>query len=98
MGEPLMEEIMRKGNKGEWASLEAQTKKNLPAIQDIWVQSLGQEDTLEREMATHSIPARRIPLTEEPGGQQSMGSQRVGHGVTNTFTFFQYGGIQGREL
>ena len=56
-----MEEIMRRGNKGEWASLEAQTKKNLPAIQDIWVRSLGQEDTLEREMATHSILAWRIP-------------------------------------
>ena len=61
MGEPLMEEIMSRGNKGEWASLKAQTKKNLPAIQDIWVRSLGQEDTLEREMATHSILAWRIP-------------------------------------
>ena len=97
MGEPLMEEIMRRGNKGEWASPEAQVK-NLPATQDIWVRSLGQEDTLEREMATHSTLAWRIPWTEEPGGLQSMGSQRVGHGATNTFTFFQYGGIQGREL
>ena len=50
------------------ASLVAQTVKNLPAMQDIWVQSLGQEDPLEKEMATHSrILAWRIPWTEEPG-------------------------------
>ena len=54
--------------------------KNLPAMQEIQVQSLGQEDPLEKGMATHSsIPARRIPWTEEPGGLQSMESQRVGH-------------------
>ena len=54
----------------------AQTVKNLPAMQETWVQSLGQEDHLEKEMATHSsILARRIPWTEEPGGLQSMGSQ-----------------------
>ena len=64
----------------------------MPATQDIWVRSLGQEDTLEREMATHSILAWRIPWTEEPGGLQSMGSQRVGHGATNTFTFFNMEG------
>ena len=53
--------------------------KSLPAKQ-MWVPSLGQEDPLEKEMATHSsIPAWRIPWTEESGGlQQSMGSQRVG--------------------
>ena len=46
----------------------------------MWVQSLGQEDSLEKEMATHSsILAWRIPWTEEPGGLQSMGSQRVEH-------------------
>ena len=46
----------------------------------MWVQSLGQEDSLEKEMATQSsILAWRIPWTEEPGGLQSMGSQRVGH-------------------
>ena len=51
----------------------AQTLKN-------WVQSLGQEDPLEKGMATHfSILARKTPWTEEPGGLQSMGSQRVGH-------------------
>ena len=54
--------------------------KNLPAMQGTWVQSLGQEDPLEKEMATHSsILAWRIPWMEEPGGLQSMGLQRVGH-------------------
>ena len=56
--------------------------KNLPAMQEaqeMWVRSLGREDPLEKEMATHSsILAWRIPWTEEPGGLQSMGSQRVG--------------------
>ena len=54
--------------------------KNLPAVQEIWVRSLGQEDSLEKEMATHSsILAWRIPWTEELGGLQCMGSQKVGH-------------------
>ena len=54
--------------------------KNPPAIQETWVQSLSQEDPLEKEMATHSsILAWRILWTEEPGGLQSTGSQRVGH-------------------
>ena len=54
--------------------------KNPPAIQEIRVQSLGREDPLEEEMATHSsVLAWEIPRTEEPGGLQSMGSQRVGH-------------------
>ena len=54
--------------------------KNLPAIKETWVQSLGQEDPLEKGMATHfSILAWRIPWTEEPGGLQSMRSQRAGH-------------------
>ena len=58
----------------------AQTVNNLPAIQETWVQSLGQEDLLEKEMATHSsILAWKIPQREKPGGLQSMGSQRVGH-------------------
>ena len=62
------------------ASLVAQRLKRLPAMQETWVQSLGQEDPLEKEMATHSsILAWRIPWTEEPGGLQSTGSQRVGH-------------------
>ena len=54
--------------------------KNLPAIQEMWVQSLGQEDPLEEGMATHSsILAWRIPWTEKPGRLQSIGSQRVRH-------------------
>ena len=62
------------------ASLVAQTVKNLSAMQETQVRSLGQEDPLEKGMATHStILAWRIPWTEEPGGLQSMGSQRVGH-------------------
>ena len=61
-------------------SLVAQMVKRLPAIQETQVLSLGWEDLLEKEMATHSsIPAWRIPGTEEPGRQQSMGSQRVRH-------------------
>ena len=52
--------------------------KRLPAMRETWVRSLGQEDPLEKEMATHSsILARRIPRTEEPGGLQSTESQRV---------------------
>ena len=58
----------------------AQRLKRLPAMQETWVQSLGQENPLENEMATHSnILAWRIPWTEEPGGLQSTGLQRVGH-------------------
>ena len=61
-------------------SLVAQLVKNLPAVQETRVQSLGREDPLEKEMATHSsILAWKISWTEEPGGLQSMGSQRVGH-------------------
>ena len=58
----------------------AQRLKRLPAMWETWIQSLGQEDPLEKEMATHSsILAWEIPGTEEPGGLQSMGSQRVRH-------------------
>ena len=58
----------------------AQMVKHLPAMQETWVQSLSWEDPLEKGMATHSsIPAWKIPWTEEPGGLQSMGSQRIGH-------------------
>ena len=54
--------------------------ENLPAMQETRAQSLGQEDPLEKEIATHSsILAWRIPWTEEPGGLQSVGSQRVRH-------------------
>ena len=62
------------------ASLVAQMVKNLPAMQDARIRSLGWEDPLEKGMATHSsILAWRIPRTEESGGLQSMGSQGVGH-------------------
>ena len=62
------------------ASLVAQMVKNLPAMQETLVRSLGREDPLEKEMATHSsILAWRIPWTEEPSGLQSTGLQRVGH-------------------
>ena len=58
----------------------AQMVKNLPAIQETWVQSLDQKDPLEKGMATHSsILAWRIPWTEEPGELQSIGLQRVEH-------------------
>ena len=60
--------------------LMAQTVKRLSTMQETWVQSLGWEDPLEREMAIHSRTiAWKIPWTEEPGRLQSMGSQRVGH-------------------
>ena len=63
-----------------WASLVAQMVKNLPAMWDTQVQSLGQEDPLEEGMATNSrVLAWRIRWTEEPGGLQSMGLQRVRH-------------------
>ena len=62
------------------AALVAWLVKNLPVMQETWVQSLGLEDTLEKEMATHSsILAWRIPWTEKPSRLQSTGSQRVGH-------------------
>ena len=61
-------------------SLVAQMVKHLPTMQETWVKSLGWEDLLEKEMATHSsILVWKIPWTEKPGRQQSTGSQRVGH-------------------
>ena len=63
-----------------WASLVAQLVKNLPAMWETWVRSLRWEDPLEEKKATRSsILAREIPLTEEPGGLQSMGLQRIRH-------------------
>ena len=60
--------------------LVAQLVKNPPAMRETWVRSLGWEDTLEKEMAIHSsILAQKISWTEEPGGLQPMGLQRVGH-------------------
>ena len=63
-----------------WTSLVAQMVKNLPTIWETWVKSMGWEDLLEKGMATHSsVLAWRISWTEESGGLQCMGSQRVGH-------------------
>ena len=70
-------------------SLVVQTVKNLPAVQETWFQALDWEDPLEKGMATHSsILSQRIPWTEEPGGPQCIGSQRVRHHrASNTITF-----------
>ena len=58
----------------------AQTVKNLPAVQETWVRSLGWEDPLEKDMVFHSsIRAWKIPWMEEPGRLQSMAWQRIGH-------------------
>ena len=73
----------------------AQLEKNLPAMQETWVQFLGQEDTLEKEMAANTL-AWRIPWTEESGRLQSIGLQRVGHDSVTTFHFFI--GYQNRRL
>ena len=81
----------------------AQTVKNLPAMQEIWIRSLGREDPLEKGTATHSsILAWRIPWTEEPDRLQSMGSKTVRHnGGTLTFPFwYSWGfpsGTSGKE-
>ena len=70
------------------ASLVAWTVKCLPTMQETWVQSLGWEDPLEKEVATHySIQAWKIPRTKEPGGLQSMGSQRVGRNWATSLRF-----------
>ena len=85
--EPLanLEKMLRNSNKYQirntlGASTVARMVKNLPAMQEAWVPSLGPEDLLEKGMATHSsILAWRIPWTGEPSGLQSMGSLRVGY-------------------
>ena len=75
--ESKMEKMQESINK---ASLVAQRLKHLPAMRETWLRSLGWEDPLEKEMATHSrVLAWRIPGTEEPGGLLSMGSHRVRH-------------------
>ena len=71
--------------------LNIQRVKHLPAMRETWVWSLGWEDPLEKEMATHSsILAWRIPWTEEPGRLQSTGSQRVGHGWVTSLSFSSF--------
>ena len=74
------------------ASLLAQTVKNPPAMREIWVRFLGQEDPLEKRMATHSsILVWRIPQTEKPGRLQPMGPQKVRHNwVTNFHLHISY--------
>ena len=81
------------------ASLVAQRFKCLPAMRETWVWSLGREDSLEKEMTTHSyILAWRIPWMEEPGGLQSMGSQRVRHNWATSFSLLAFREkIQARE-
>ena len=85
------------------ASLVAQTVKNPPAMLETWVRSLGWEDSLEEEMATHSrILAWRIPWIEKPGRLQSMGLQRVGsnfhfHFFSRDKTMHLFWGWKGRQ-
>ena len=77
---PIIPTIFVLRYKYKEASLVAQTVKRLPTTRETPVRSLDREDTLEKEMATHSSTlAWKIPWTEEPGRLQSMGSQRVGH-------------------
>ena len=72
-----------------WTSLVVQTVKCLPAMQKTWVRSLGRKDSLEKEMPIHSsILAWKIPWMEEPGGLQSVGSQRVRHDWATSLSFF----------
>ena len=72
-------------------SLVEQRLKRLPALRETPVQSLGREDTLEKEMATHSsILAWEIPWTQEPGGLQSTGLQRVGHDRVTSLSLSLY--------
>ena len=79
------------------ASLVAQLVKNPPAVRETWVRSLRWEDPLEKGKATHSsIPAWRIPWTEEPGRLQSMGSQRVGHDLATLIII--YGSERSKSL
>ena len=83
---------------GYWASLVAQRVKCLPAMWETRVRSLGREDPLEMEMATHSSPlAWRIPWTEEPERLQSTGSQRVGHDWATSLSFLSFFWSDNRE-
>ena len=78
-----------------WASLVAQRLKRLPGMQETRVRSLGWEDSLEKEMATHSsIHAWRLPWTEEPGRLQSTGSQRVGHDWASSLSLYLHSAAQ----
>ena len=77
----------------------AQIVKCLPTIQETWVQSLGQEDLLEKEIATHSsIAAWETPWTEELGGLQSMESQTVRHNLVNEHTIFEFSSLNFQNI
>ena len=79
-GSPDTASFLHGGQEDPGPSLVAQTVKRLPAVRETWIQSLGQNNPLEEEIATHSSTlAWKIPWMEEPGGLQSMGSQRVKH-------------------
>ena len=79
-------------------SLVAQTVKSLPAVQKTWVRSLGWEDPLGKEMATHSSTlAWNIPWMEEPGRLQYMESKRIGHDWVTSLSFFQTKLLRVRE-
>ena len=76
------------------ASLVAQRLKRLPAMRETWVQSLGREDPLKKEMAANSsILAWRTPWMEEPGGLQSSGSQRAGHEWATSLSHLQFSSV-----
>ena len=82
---------LRRNHYYQRTSLVAQIVKHLPTMRETWVQSLGQEYSLEKEMATHcSILAWKIPWMEEPGRLQSMGSLRVGHNWATFFVSFYH--------
>ena len=84
-------QIMRRYMVIIWASLVAQRLKRLPAMWETWVRSLGWEDPLEKEMATHSsMPSWRSPWTEKLGGLQSTGSQRVRHDWVTSISLFTF--------
>ena len=83
---------------GTQSSLMAQTVKHLSTMWETWVWSLGQEDPLEKEMATHSSTiACKIPLMEEPGRLQSMGSQRLRHNWATSLSLCGYTGVADTE-
>ena len=87
---PHMHQFIRKDTTQEQASPVAQMVKHLPAMWETWVRSLGWEDPLEKEMATHStIFVWKIPWKEEPGKLQSMGSQRVGHNWATSLSLWK---------
>ena len=83
---------------GSGTSLVAQTVKRLSTVRETWVQSLGWDDPLEKEMAIHSRTiAWKIPWTEEPGGLQSVALQRVGHNRATSRSLSGSGELKGNK-